>query len=106
MTNSGCMVFGMNGDYELFRGAGAMAALEAATIRAVLDEAGIPHQGGRMRVLVAAGDRVRAGKLVREAFAEAAKVEEMKVRGAGKTSRNVQRGGVCGADAPVTFQRD
>ena len=63
-----------------------MAALEAATIRAVLDGAGIPHQGGRMRVLVAAADRVRAGRLVTEAFAQAAKVkvQEMKARGAGK----------------------
>jgi len=78
------MVFGMSGDYEIFRGAGAMAALEAATIRAVLDEAGIPHHGGRMRVLVAARDRVRASRLVTEAFAQAAKVEAVRARGAGK----------------------
>ena len=61
-----------------------MAALEAATIRAVLDQAGIPHHGGRMRVLVAAADRVRARSLVTEAFAQAGKVEEMKVREVGK----------------------
>ena len=62
------MVLAMKRDLEIFRGAGALAALEAATIRAFLEGAGIPVRGGRMSIVVAAKDDQRARQLVATAF--------------------------------------
>ena len=62
------MVLAMKRDLEIFSGAGAMAALEAATIRALLEGKGIPVRGGRMSIVVAAKDYQRARQLVAAAF--------------------------------------
>jgi hypothetical protein len=62
------MVFAMKRDLEIFRGSGAVAALEAATIRALLESQGIPVCGGRMSIVVAAKDYARACQLVSAAF--------------------------------------
>ena len=62
----------MKRDLEIFRGAGAMAALEAAAIRALLEGAGIPVCGGRMSIVVAAKHYQRARQLVAAAFPAAA----------------------------------
>jgi len=54
----------MNQDIEIFRGAGALAALEAEAIRALLRWEGIPSRGGRLCVKVSVGDYERARELV------------------------------------------
>ena len=62
------MVLAMKRDFEIFRGAGAMAALEAVAIRTLLEGEGIPVGGGRMSIVVAAKDYQRARQLVAAAF--------------------------------------
>jgi hypothetical protein len=66
----------MKRDLEIFRGAGAMAALEAATIRALLEGAGIPVGGVRMSIVVAAKHYQRARQLVAAAFPVAVEAKE------------------------------
>jgi hypothetical protein len=86
------MVSGMKKDIEIFRGAGAMAALEAVIIRAVLAAEGIPSRGGRMKVIVAARHYLRASELIAAAFGAQPPYQEAKIGVPAKKPRTRQAG--------------
>ena len=52
-----------------------MAALDAAVVRAILGEAGIPYKGERLRIAVAAADYGRARKVIAAALAGGATIQ-------------------------------
>ena len=59
----------MSGEIEIFRGAGAVAALDQALVRAILNESGIPNRLDRGSVLIPAHEEARAGAAIKAAFA-------------------------------------